>query len=62
MVPVLLLPDASITVAPDDSSKAYAAARVPVAGGGGVACVVALAVTEYKDRLPAASLALTRYV
>src|SRR5438093_11727549 len=55
IVPVLPLPDASVTVVPAPSLNEYAATSPDVAAG-----VVALAVLEYKLALPAASIAFTR--
>ena len=57
-VPVLLFPDASMTVVPEPSLNPYAATR-PV-GGGGWLNVVALAMSEYPLRFPPASVARTR--
>ena len=58
IVPVLLFPDASVTVGPEPSLNPYAATR-PVTGGGGLN-VVALATSEYPLRFPARSVARTR--
>src|SRR5437773_3760937 len=58
IVPVLPLPEESATVVPLPSSKPYADTRP----GATVACVVALAGLETGPRLPAPSIARTRYV
>ena len=56
-VPVLPVPEASVTVVPVPSSNAYAATGAgPEAGGG----VVAAAMLLYAPRLAAASVARTR--
>src|SRR5262249_57599136 len=56
--PVLPFPDASVAVDPEPSSKEYAATSPGEPDAG----VVAKAVFEYGPRLPAASVARTRYV
>src|ERR1044071_2840751 len=58
IVPVLVFPEASVTVAPLLSLKPYAA-PTRVAGGG--VPVVADATFEYGLKSPAASVARTRY-